>query len=466
MEPLSGLDASFLYLETPRNQLHVTGILVMDPSTVPGGYSFAQMREFMRTRLPLAPAFTRKLVRVPLDLAHPVWVEDPDFDLDGHLHRVGLPAPGGAEELAELAGEIAGQPLDHNRPLWEMWFVEGLSDGPIGVVAKMHHATVDGVSGTNLMMHLFDLEPPAASPTAPAETQAPSDVELVAYGLLSRALRPLLLPRALAGTFRAAAEVVRRRLTSGAEVMATPFTAPPTPFNGPITTHRRVAFCSIALAEVHEVRDAFGGTVNDVVLALCSGAARRWLEARDALPERSLVAGVPVSTRGTEDAGAFGANLISLMLVSLATDTADPVERLQSVARASRAAKEEFQAVGGDFLRNWTEFSGPRLLGLGMRIYSEMASAPGIPPPLNLLVSNVFGPPVPLYFGGARLSAIYPLGPVLDGLGLNITALSYLDTIGFGIIGCRELVADLPELADNLALEMAALLGRARAGRT
>ena len=458
MERLSGLDATFLYLETPKNQLHMTGLLLFDPRTMPGGYSFEKMRRFVRGRLGRSPAFTRKLVTVPFGIAHPVWVDDPDFDMDAHIHHVGCPAPGGPHQLGDLASDIAGVPLDRDRPLWDMWFVEGLEHGHVALVAKMHHATIDGVSGANLMMHLFDLEPdpdPAAAAEAAEETTAPErvpgDVELFARGVWSRVRRPLMLPGALAGTARGGFELVRRRLAPGTPSMAGLFTAPPTPFNAAITPHRKVAFTSVSLTDVRAVKDAVGTTVNDVILAICAGAVRRWLEARDSLPDRPLIAGVPVSTRGEEDAGAnFGANLVSAMLVSLATDIDDPVERLLAIRETTKGAKEEFKAVGADTLQNWAEFSGPRLFGLAVRLYSQMELADRHPPALNFLVSNVPGPPIPLYFAGGRLLALYPMGPIFDGMGLNITVLSYMDEVGFGFVACRELVPDLWDMTEGV----------------
>ena len=466
IERLSGLDATFLYVETPSNQTHMTGVLVFDPSTMKEPYSFDRMKEFVRGRLDRAPAFTRKLVRVPFDVAHPVWVEDPDFDLEAHLHRIAVPAPGGPQELAELAGQIAGWPLDRGRPLWDMWFVEGLEEGHVALVAKMHHSTIDGVSGANLMMHLFDLEPDPA-PVAeeaqehPEPSPPPGDLELFAWGLWSRARRPLLLPRALADTARAGIGLALRRLRPGATGMATPFSAPSTPFNAPITAHRRVAFCSVSMSDVQTVRHAFGTTVNDVILAVSAGAVRRWLERRGELPDRPLVAGVPVSTRGEESAS-FGANLISAMFVSLATDIDDPVERLLRIRELTANAKEEFRAVGADVLTNWTEFVGPRVFGQAVRLYSRMQLADRHPPALNFIVSNVPGPPIPLYLAGGRLVALYPLGPVFDGMGLNVTVLSYMDTVGFGFLACRELMPDLWDMGGLVEEALEELMSRAK----
>lgn len=453
MERLSGLDAAFLYIETPKIQLHVTGLLIFDPSTMPGGYSFEKMQEFVRTRLGRSPAFTRKIVNVPFRIAHPVWVEDQDFDIEAHIHRIACPAPGGPRELGDLTSELAGLPLDHSRPLWDMWFIEGIEQGQVALVAKMHHATIDGVSGANLMMHLFDLEPdpaPPAETTTPSPERVPSDLELFAEAVWSRARRPLLLPGTIVGTAQAAVRLARQRLSPRSGSMAAPFTAPPTPFNSPITPHRKVAFTSVSLAEVRAVKNAFGTTVNDVILAVCAGAVRRWLASREALPDRPLVAGVPVSTRGDDSATNFGANLISAMFVSVATDVDDPVERLLTIRERTKGAKEEFRAVGADALQNWTEFSGPRLFGLAMRLYSQMELAERHPPALNFLVSNVPGPPMPLYLAGGQLVGLYPMGPILDGMGLNVTVLSYMDQVGFGFVACRELVPDLWDMADGV----------------
>jgi WS/DGAT/MGAT family acyltransferase len=387
---------------------------------------------------------------VPFRLSHPVWVEDPDFDLEAHIHHIGCPSPGGARELAELASDIASVPLDRSRPLWDMWFVEGLEHGYVGLVAKMHHSTIDGVSGANLMMHIFDLEPNPVEQTGPVASRAehvPGDLELFGRAVLDRVRQPLLLPATYARTVRGAFELVRRRRQPGTPSMATPFTAPPTPFNKGITPHRRVAFSEVSLEDVRAVKDAHGTTVNDVILAVCAGAVRQWLEGMGALPDKPLIAGVPVSTRG-EEAASFGANLISAMFVSLATDVDDPVKRLLAIHESTKSAKEEFHAVGADSLQDWAEFAGPRSLGLAVRLYSRLELAERHPPALNFLVSNVPGPPIPLYVAGGRLVSLYPMGPIFDGMGLNITVLSYLDKVGFGFVACRELIPDLWDIAE------------------
>ena len=465
MDRLSGLDATFLYLETPRNQLQIMGVLVFDPSTMPGGYSFEKMRAFMGNRLERSPAFTRKVVDVPFRISHPVWVEDPDFDLEAHIHRVGCPSPGGPRELAELAGDIASIPLDRDRPLWDMSFVEGLEHGYVGLIAKMHHATVDGVSGTNLMMHVFDLEPNPVEdtePVPPRSEHVPGDLEMFGRAVLDRARHQLQLPATMARTARGVLELSRRRRRPGVAAMATPFTAPATPFNKAITPHRRLAWTEVSLADVRAVKDAHHTTVNDVILAVCAGAVRRWLEAKDALPEKPLIAGVPVSTRGEESA-AFGANLISAMFVSLATNVDDPVQRLLAIREATKDAKEEFKAIGADALQDWAEFSGPRLFGLAVRLYSQLELADRHPPALNFLVSNVPGPPIPLYVAGGRLVSLYPMGPIFDGMGVNITVLSYMDKVGFGFLACRELIPDLWDIADAVGPALEELKPREKA---
>ena len=456
MERLTGLDASFLYVETPATHMHVSMVAVFDPSTMPGGYSFSKVRDLVESRLPRIAQFRRRLVRVPFDLHHPVWVEDPDFDLDYHVRRIGVPHPGSIRELCDVAGDFTGRQLDRTKPLWELLVAEGLEGGQIGLLAKVHHSTIDGVSGAELMVHLFDLEPapaPEEEPETLAPERVPTDAELVAYAVRSRARQPLLLARALLGTARSVANVVRARRRGQGAGMAAPFTAPRTSFNGSVTPHRKVAVANLSLPEIKEVKRSFGTTVNDVVLATCAGALRRYLIRRGELPGTPLIAVCPVSVR-SELSDAEGSNQISAFFTSLSTDVADPVERLRAIASATRGAKEEHNAIGADMLQNWAEFAAPAVFARASRLYSSMKLADRHRPIHNLVISNVPGPPFPLYLAGSRLVMLCPLGPVMEGAGLNITVLSYMDSVDVGLIACRELMPDLRDLANDFVDSM------------
>jgi WS/DGAT/MGAT family acyltransferase len=445
------MDTAFLYLETPSTGLHVQALMLLDPSTVPGGYSFAKVKAHLANRLPGAPEFRRRIAKVPFDLHRPIWFDDPDFDIDYHVRHIAVPPPGTMDQLAELVGEIAGRPLDHARPLWEFWVIEGVEHGAIAVLARMHHSTIDGVSGSSLATQILDLEPKPVDET-PLEQDwepehRPSDFELVRHAIVSRLRRPLPLGLALAtpNLARSVINVVRLRRDPTRTSGGTPLTAPRTPFNAPLTPHRRVAFTSVPLAEVKAIKNAFGCTVNDVVLATAAGALRSYLMDLDALPDRPLLCACPVSTRGDETADIESANKVSAMFVPLPTHLDDPVERVAAVRDATKGAKEEHHAIGARTLLELGELAGPRSFGLASRLLGGIAGRG--PVPVNVVISNVPGPPFPLYIGGARLVSMLPLGPPIDGVGLNITVLSYLDHVDWGFIGCRELTPRLRDLA-------------------
>ena len=460
MQRLSGLDAAFLYYETPSTHTHVAAIMIIDPSSVEGGYSFAHVKEVVRERLHLVPQFRRKIAFVPFNLGHPYWVEDADFDLDYHVRRIGAPTPGGPEELAEIAGDIASRKLDRSRPLWEMWVVEGLQDGNIAVVSKMHHSTIDGVSGANLMVHLFDLEPnpaPKPPPEKPWQPEPePSDLSLVAHALPDLATRPIKMVTTVGKTLGAVANFTMTRMRSSGPGMPTPGTAPRTSFNAPITPHRNVAYCRVSLTDVKDVKNAFGTTVNDVVLAVCSGALRRYLQEVDGVvPDKSLFAAVPVSVHGQTQTE--GQNQVSVMFSSLYSDIDDPVERLKAIHEANKGAKEEHKAIGADLLQNWVQFAAPTTFAVAARIYSALGLAERTPVIHNCVISNVPGPPIPLYIAGSRVVALYPLGPIMTGAGLNITVISNMDAMDFGFIACRELMPQLWGLAEAIPDALAEL---------
>jgi len=464
MQRLGGLDSAFLYFETPTMHMHVGGIMLVDPSTMSKPYSYADFRQYIGSRLYLVDGFRRKLATVPLNLARPYWVEDPDFDLDFHLHRIAVPAPAGDKETAEVAAEILSRPLDRTRPLWEMWVVEGRADGLIAIVTKVHHSSIDGITGANLMAELFDLEPDAPPRLAPQEDswepeRKPTEVELLGRAVYDVVSRPVGVVRLLPGTLFGLAKILNRR-SKGAPGMPAPFTAPRTSFNATLTPHRTISFVNVALEDVKTVKNTFGVKVNDVVIAIASGALRKYLDARGELPDRSLIASIPVSVHDrTPDKE--GTTKVSFMFSSLASDIDDPVERLRAIAETNEGAKKDHDLVGASFLQDWAEHAAPNTFSLAARMYSSMRLSERHPVVHNLIISNVPGPPIPLYFNGAKLVALYPLGPIMDGAGLNLTVLSNMDSVGFGFISCRELMPDVWDLAEDVPAALAELVAAA-----
>jgi WS/DGAT/MGAT family acyltransferase len=334
------------------------------------------------------------------------------------------------------------------------------------VLTKIHHAAVDGVTGANLMSQLCSTEPKAPPPVpVPAAAGADANPVRIALGGLGRfASRPVRLATSvLPATVSTVVETVRR--AAGGRAMAAPFAAPQTPFNASVTAHRNVALCQLDLADVKKVKDHFGVKVNDVVMALVSGVLRRYLADRDELPENSLVAMVPVSVHDRSDRP--GRNQVSGMFTSLETQINDPGERLRAIAEGNSTAKEHSSAIGASLLQDWSQFAGPAVFGVAMRVYAQ-SRLTETRPVHNLVVSNVPGPQIPLYFLGAEVQAMYPLGPIFHGAGLNITVMSLNGTLNVGLISCPELLPDLWDMADAFPVEMTALIaatGRAPAGR-
>jgi diacylglycerol O-acyltransferase / wax synthase len=451
-EPLTGLDASFLYMETPTLHMHVAIVAVFDPSTVPDGYSFRRIRQMIVDRVPLVPVFQRRLVEVPLRLGHPVWVDDPDFDIDNHLRRAALPSPGGMRELADFAADVTSRQLHRDRPLWEMWVVEGLEDGKVAIVAKMHHSTIDGVSGAELLGVLFDLEPDPAPTERHGERQldlrVPSTVELVSHALLTNLVRPLDMGRMVWRTTQAIAGV-RKVRQGGSGKAAFPLTAPRTSINVSIHARRRVAFAAANLADVKKVKNAMGTTVNDVILTMCAGALRAYLLAGDELPDIPLVAVVPVSVT-PEMAELKGSNKVSAMFVKLPCELDDPLERLRAIHEGTKGAKEEHNALGATTLQNWAEHATPNVFAAAARFYTRMKLADRHRPVANLVISNVPGPDFPLYLGGGEMLGMFPLGPVMDGLGLNITIMSYRGVLYWGLASDARAVPRLWDIAAGI----------------
>ncbi len=450
MKRLTGLDASFLYLETPQAHMHVGSVIILDPATAPDAWDFARVRAMVENRLRLMPPFRRRLVEVPFGLHRPLWIEDPDFDLDYHLRRAGLPSPGGQEQLLQLAAEFMGRPLDRSRPLWEMYVVDGLENGLVAVVTKVHHAAIDGVSGAELTVNLLDLSPETLvlPPEDPAwqPDRCPTEVEMLAYSVSSLARQPLDAFTAVQRTAAMALDLRARNRQPDVTPPPAPFAAPRTSLNGAITPHRRFAVAHVELAEVKRIKNVLGGTVNDVVMAVCAGALRRHFESRGEVIDEDLIAMVPMSVRTDEDAGAMG-NRVSAMLVSLATTAEDPVERLRRIQDGTSQAKDQEHAVSASILTDWTEFAAPALAGLAARLLSSTGTIDRLRPIFNVVISNIPGPQIPLYSCGCQVRAIYPMGPIHMGLALNMTVMSYMGGIHFGLMACRETIPEVDAMA-------------------
>ncbi len=463
MQQLSGLDSTFLAMESPTTYGHVSSLAIFDPQGT--GVGFDDIKQLVSDRLHLVPPFRRRLVSVPFNLDSPSWIEDPDFDLDFHLRHIAVPAPGDARQLADLAARLAARHLDRRHPLWEMYVIEGLEGGFIAELTKIHHACIDGVSGAEILGVLLDIEPDPPATMPPAHPwqpdREPSQVEMLARGLTGLATKPRAgwrlvrhtVPRlgAVARNFSAGVPSARRPR----ELLSAPtMGAPRTPLNGQITAHRRFAFGSLPLTDVKHVKQSLGGTVNDVVMALCAGALRRWLLAHDALPDEPLLAMVPVSVRTDEQRGTFG-NRVSVMVVELPTDEADPTLRYARMHDAMTIAKEQHQAIPADMLQDFAQFTPPSVLGMASRVLHRVANR--INAPFNVVISNVPGPQFPLYSAGARLQGIYPLSAIADGVGLNMTLMSYNGNLDFGLLADREMVPDVWTMIDELRDELETL---------
>jgi diacylglycerol O-acyltransferase / wax synthase len=458
MERLSGLDASFLYIESPTQPLHVCSILELDTSTVPGGYTFDRLRDELALRIAAIPEFRAKLADSQLNLDYPVWVEDDVFDLDRHLLRIGLPSPGGRRELAEVCGHIASAPLDRSRPLWEMWVIEGVCDtdpcagGLLAVMTKVHHAAVDGVTGASLLSQLCSIEPDVPAPEPVDGGGSAGPLQIATGGLLRFATRPWQLANVLPTTVATIAKTLRR--ARGGLTMAAPFAGPPTRFNASVTADRNVALAQLDLDDIKRVKDRFNVTVNDVVMALCAAVLRWFLSDHAELPDKSLVAMVPVSVHDKCDRP--GHNQLSGMFCRLETHIGDPAQRLRAIARADAVAKDHSAVINPTLLQDWTQLAARAVFGAVFRL---VASMPLIGNPVhNLIISNVPGPQATLYFLGCEVKAMYPLGPLFHGCGLNVTVMSLNGKLNVGIISCPDLVPDLWRLADGFDVALEELL--------
>jgi diacylglycerol O-acyltransferase / wax synthase len=441
MKQLGGLDALFLYLERPHAPNHITTLAIYDPATAGGGeVTFETILANIERRLHLAASFRQKALRVPLDLDRPYWIEDSEFDLEFHVRHSALPKPGDWRQLCLQVARLHSRALDPTRPLWEAHVIEGLNEvagGAFAILWKVHHAAVDGIAGAEMLTAIHDLTPDA-EPSAPDHEwdpeHEPSNWALLANAGRNHAANPIRLVRMLGQTLPPLRHLPLRRPRPRASV-------PRTRFNGRVTAHRIFEARQFGLDDVKRIRSAVpGATVNDSALAIVGGALRKFLSEKGELPDESLVAMVPISVRARGEQGAAG-NRLSMMTAPLGTDVADPVERLALITEATRQSKQLSEAIGLRALTDYSQFIPGALVGLAGRGLGLLADS-GRGPVCNTVVTNVPGPRMPMYSGGARMAALYGLGPIVDGVGLMHIISSYCGSFNVSVTACREMLPD------------------------
>ncbi|MEV7966107.1 wax ester/triacylglycerol synthase family O-acyltransferase [Sphaerisporangium sp. NPDC088356] len=457
MRQLSALDAQFLSFESETNVANVAGLSILE-----GEVARDDLVKLVEERSALVAPLRERAVPVPLGLDHPYWVQDEALDLDYHVRELALPSPGTDRQLAAQVARLHARRLDRRHPLWEMYLIHGLQGGRTALYTKLHHAAIDGIGGADVLAAFMDVEPRPKRRAAerPAEPeQAPETAEMLLRTAGRLVANPAHLLRFIAEAMPYLDEIpiisrlpgavpvsratrwLARQVGLGQEVPELPkMIAPRTPFNGPVSAHRRFAFVELPLDEVKQIKNAFGITVNDVVMTLAATAVRRWLIAHDALPDEPLVAGIPFSLRDVDEEGP--GNQVTLMITSLDTQIDDPGERLEAVHQAMRRIKDRFNLAPARWLRHLSESMPAALTGLADRAAFGLVAQTS--PPVNLIISNIPGPQIPLYVCGRRLLAQYPVSVVTDASGgLNITAFSYNGQIAVGVVACRTMVPDV-----------------------
>ncbi|MEM6320332.1 MAG: wax ester/triacylglycerol synthase family O-acyltransferase [Bacteroidota bacterium] len=428
LEGISGMDATFLYLERHNSPMHVGSVLIIE-----GALDFETFKQTILSRIHQMPKLRKKLVYVPLSVDYPYWADDPDFDVDMHLNHIALPTPGGWKELRRVASDIFSKPLNQNRPLWSFTFVEGLDTvsqvpkGSVAIISKIHHVMIDGVAGAGLLSIIFDMSPntkPIPAPRPYKPKPIPNELSLIANSAASFAKNPLKFPKLIKDTLTATVKAGFLSRVNKAELPTAPFTAPPTQLNGIVSPRKKWNGVILSLDRVKKLRSIMGTTLNDVMLAICSGALRRYLEEKGKLPAKPLVAMVPISTR-TKAEAKQGGNQISNMLVQLATNIANPIERLEEIHENTQRGKTYQSAIGAKTLASLAEVVPFGIANQAARIYSRFQMAEMHAPVFNVTITNVPGPQFPLYFRDHKVHSIMGMAPVVDGMGLIITILSY-----------------------------------------
>ena len=459
MQQLSAMDASFVYLETPHTPMHIGSVAIYDPSTAPGGFvRFKDILQFIGSRLSGARSFRQRLVRVPFDLDHPYWIEDPEFDIEFHVRHIALPKPGDWRQLCIQVARLHARAMDMTKPLWEFTVIEGLDNieglppGCFALVSKVHHAAIDGMSGVEMSAALHDLDANMTPPGA-VDSWRPDHMPHVADLLVRSYFNSLAQPmrvmetigRSLPGMAKLTSEVRR-----GDVSLRNARPAQKTRLNGKVSGHRVWDAVPFKLADIRAVKDAVAdATVNDVILAVVGGALRKYLGGKGELPRETLTAMAPISVRGEAGKGAMG-NQVSAMVVGLGTQIEDPIERLRFVHQEAVNSKALTGAVGAKNLADYSQLMPAALAGLAARLYTRIGAANAHSPAFNCVVTNVPGSRVPLYFAGARMVGMYGTGPIFDGMGLINTIYSYGATIAVSFTSDRDMMPDPAAYADAL----------------
>jgi diacylglycerol O-acyltransferase len=462
-ERLSMLDCSFLVVEGPQTYMHIAATTIFETGPLAngdGGVDIGRIRRYVASRLPLIPRYRQRLAYTPME-GHPVWVDDDRFDLSYHVRHTSLPRPGSEAQLRELCARLLERPLNRARPLWEAWAIEGMEGNRFALLLKVHHCMVDGLAGVGLLSALLNpvVETQWDDPPEWKPRPAPTGFELLRDEVSRRAKMPLDVLRglgAVAGEVEASVPSVTRRLRAAWNLVRDGVRRPAaTPLNQPIGPHRRFHWVTLDLDKVKSVKNRLGGTVNDVVLATVSGAVRRFLLQRQvSLYGLDFRVGVPVSVRSEEERGATG-NRVSIWIMPLCVQERYPARRLQAVRAASARFKETDQAGGGDVLAQAAEWTGANVLSMGLAVANRN-------PPFNLIVTNVPGPPVPLYLAGAPMVAAYPLVPLFSNQGLGIALFSYAGKLFWGLNADWDTLPDIEQFAAAVEESFAELCGAAQ----
>ena len=466
MNHLSGIDAAFLHLESPEMPMHVGSLHVLELPPGYGGDFFEDVKTCLAERLHLADVFTRKLALMPFDLSNPVWVEDEDIDLDHHVRHITLPKPGSNAQLQQYVARLHSTLLDRSRPLWEFFVIDGLRSGEVALYVKVHHARLDGQAGVALARALFDLEPTGRRIKPPRVKLRRNQYQLGVAELLGAAAsntfqQVVKLVKTLPAVAQAAKSVLLpERGDDGKRQWALPrnldFLAPRTSLNVAITNQRRFAARTVPLAEVKEIAKSTGVSLNDVVMATVAGALRDYFRGHRELPAKPLSAAVPISLRAAGDESAN--NQVGMALMTLATDVADPLQRLRRIAESSTSTKAMMGRVKAAIPTDFPMLAAPWLMSGLASLYGRSRLANVLPPVANLVISNVPGVQQQLYFAGAKILSYYPVSIPAHGMALNVTVESYNGRLDYGLIACRRALPDIADLADSLLAEHHTLL--------